>query len=201
MQNATPSNSSIATPTHFLNGEWTFWLYTNNKSKEWKDNLQSIISFRSVEDFWSIYNHIELASKLQGGRGYALFRSGTRPAWEDEINQNGGRWIFSLPTNKYRAQLLDTLWLETIMQMIGENFARSEECSLNSIVGAVISLRFKEDKIAIWTAHAERANNQIRVSNKLRQSLGLDMDVRISFEVHNVHRRPKNNRMPNRSRI
>ena len=81
---------------------WTLWLYTNNKAKSWDENLQKVISFNVVEDFWAVYNHIQLASKLNAGHDYALFRAGTRPAWEDEANKVGGRWVISLPSKHYR---------------------------------------------------------------------------------------------------
>ena len=90
---------------------WTLWLYTNNKSKSWDENLQKVISFNVVEDFWAVYNHIQLASKLNAGHDYALFRAGTRPAWEDEANKVGGRWVVSLPSKHYRKNDLDRLFL------------------------------------------------------------------------------------------
>ena len=37
-----------------------------------------------VEDFWALYNHIELASRLQAGCDYSLFKEGVKPMWEDE---------------------------------------------------------------------------------------------------------------------
>ena len=37
-----------------------------------------------VEDFWALYNHIELASRLAAGCDYSLFKEGIKPMWEDE---------------------------------------------------------------------------------------------------------------------
>ena len=37
-----------------------------------------------VEDFWALYNHIELASRLAAGCDYSLFKEGVKPMWEDE---------------------------------------------------------------------------------------------------------------------
>lgn len=179
---------------HLLQTEWTLWLYTNNKAKSWDENLQKVISFNVVEDFWAVYNHIQLASKLNAGHDYALFRAGTRPAWEDEANKVGGRWIVSLPSKHYRKNDLDRLWLEVILLIIGEDFRKTDESSL--IVGAVVSIRFKDDRIALWTADADRTNDQKSIGTQLRQRLGLPPEIRITYEAHMDQTGPKNKRGP-----
>merc|ERR1712151_1174638 len=115
---------------HSLQTSWSLWLYTNNKAKSWEDNLQHVISFKSVEEFWAVYNHIQLSSKLTPGHDYALFRAGTRQAWEDEANKEGGRWMLQLPAKQHRVTNLDRLWLELMLLIIGEDFNNPEESSL-----------------------------------------------------------------------
>ena len=71
-----------------------------------------------MEDFWSLYNHIETPSKLPPGSDYSLFKArfyhfilckdfipmqyidvqmlhqeGIFPDWEDPRNAVGGRWM------------------------------------------------------------------------------------------------------------
>ena len=53
---------------------WTLWFFKNDKNRNWEDNQRSIITFNTVEDFWALYNHIELASKLNAGCDYSLFK-------------------------------------------------------------------------------------------------------------------------------
>ena len=53
-----------------------------------------------VEDFWALYNHIELASRLAAGCDYSLFKEGVKPMWEDE------RWM---KFNDVSVLLLQTL--------------------------------------------------------------------------------------------
>ena len=71
-----------------------------------------------VEDFWSLYNHVSLASNLPPGSDYSFFKvgipdsginlqyffvfikynlhqEGIFPDWEDEKNGPGGRWIIN----------------------------------------------------------------------------------------------------------
>jgi translation initiation factor 4E len=50
------------------------WFFKNDRARSWEENQRQIITFDSVEDFWGLYNHIELASKLQPGCDYSLFK-------------------------------------------------------------------------------------------------------------------------------
>jgi len=49
---------------HPLQNAWTLWFFKNDKSRTWEENQRPIITVTTVEDFWSLYNHIEVASRL-----------------------------------------------------------------------------------------------------------------------------------------
>lgn len=186
---------SIADPQyHMLQTSWSLWLYTNNKARSWDENLQHVISFQTVEEFWAVYNHIQMASRLAAGHDYALFRSGMRPAWEDEANKSGGRWMLSLNSKQYRKSDLDRLWLEVMLLIIGEDFDTLDQSQL--INGAVVSIRFKDDRIALWTGRADCVADQKAIGVQLKQRLGLPQDISISFEVHADQSGPKSKRGP-----
>ena len=71
--------------------------------------------------------------------------------WEDEANKRGGRWMMQMD-KKQRNTDLNHFWLEILMALIGEAFcAHSEE-----ICGAVVNVRTKGDKLALWTADANK---------------------------------------------
>ena len=59
---------------HTLQQAWTLWFFSNNKALSWQENQKQIISMSSVEDFWGVYNHLELASRLPTGSDYSLFK-------------------------------------------------------------------------------------------------------------------------------
>jgi len=99
---------------HPLQNSWTLWFFKNDKNRNWEDNQRSIITFNTVEDFWALYNHIELASKLNAGCDYSLFKEGVKPMWEDERNRRGGRWVINLNKSQ-RATSLDKIWLEVML--------------------------------------------------------------------------------------
>lgn len=76
-------------------------------------NQKEIASFDTVEDFWSLYNHIKVASSLHQGCDYSLFKRGIRPMWEDDANKCGGRWLINLE-KKQRVEDLDRFWLDVV---------------------------------------------------------------------------------------
>ena len=115
--------------THPLERPWTMWFMngdTKNKNKaiidngsEWNQGLIELYTFDTVEDFWAVYNHIQLPAKLRLKNDYMVFRSGVRPEWEDTTNRGGGMWKLILPS-KMRSTDLDRMWLETLLSMIGK---------------------------------------------------------------------------------
>ena len=76
-------------PKHPLQNAWTLWFFKNDKSLTWEENQRPIITVKSVEDFWRVYNHVQLASKLPPGSDYSLFKEGIFPDWEDKRNAAG----------------------------------------------------------------------------------------------------------------
>ena len=72
---------------HPLQNAWTLWFFKNDKARTWEENQRPIVTVTSVEDFWCLYNHIEVASKLPLGSDYSLFKEGIFPDWEDPRNQ------------------------------------------------------------------------------------------------------------------
>merc|ERR1711971_849512 len=123
---------------------------------------REIITFTTVEDFWALYNHIELASRLAAGCDYSLFKEGIKPMWEDERNKKGGRWLINLD-KKQRASCLDNFWLEVMLCLIGESFD-GESVLVN---GAVVNVRNRGDKISMWLCEAkpqEQSSKLVRLS-------------------------------------
>ncbi|XP_031664908.1 eukaryotic translation initiation factor 4E-1B isoform X2 [Oncorhynchus kisutch] len=97
---------------HPLQNRWALWFYKNDKSKMWQDNLRLITKFDTVEDFWALYNNIQLVSKLSSGCDYSVFKDGIEPMWEDRRNKCGGRWLITL-SKQQRHTELDRFWKET----------------------------------------------------------------------------------------
>lgn len=164
---------------HPLQNAWTLWFYKNDKTKTWEANQREIITFSTVEDFWALYNHIELASRLSAGCDYSLFKEGIKPMWEDEKNRKGGRWLINLE-KKHRSSSLDNFWLEVVLCLIGETF-ESDSVLVN---GAVVNVRTKGDKLAMWLCETKPQDSIVKIGQKLKKRLGIDDQVIIGYEVH-----------------
>jgi len=165
---------------HPLQNAWTLWFFKNDKSRTWEENQRPIITVTTVEDFWSLYNHIEVASRLPAGADYSLFKEGIFPDWEDPRNQDGGRWIISLD-KRQKEKFLDSYWLEIIFFLIGEH-GDQDAFQVN---GAVVNVRQRTDKLAVWLAEASHHESIMRIGNMLKQRVGMDANTTIGFNVHN----------------
>jgi translation initiation factor 4E len=167
---------------HQLQNKWKFWYFENNKDKSWEDNLRVVSEFYTVEDFWSIYNHIKNASELRPGCSYFVFKDGIKPMWEDPVNRPGGRWLVSF--DRRQRQQLDNLWLEVVSDsmnkgkwlllefkiiryfvclqllcLIGEAFDDDGD----DICGVVVDVRGKMDKISIWTSDCKNKDRIVNI--------------------------------------
>ena len=49
---------------HPLQNAWTMWFFKNDKSRTWEENQRPITTVTTVEDFWSLYNHIEAGLQI-----------------------------------------------------------------------------------------------------------------------------------------
>ncbi|KAK4879503.1 hypothetical protein RN001_007649 [Aquatica leii] len=163
---------------HPLQNCWTLWYYENDRTQDWAENLKEIASFQTVEDFWSLYNHIKLASELKQGCDYSLFKQGVKPMWEDDANKRGGRWLISLD-KKQRSNDLDRFWLDIILCLIGEAFENSDE-----VRGATVNIRSKGDKIGLWTGDANNSTALLEIGRKLKDRLRIPQKVNIGYQAH-----------------
>uniref|UniRef100_A0A672QVB9 Eukaryotic translation initiation factor 4E-1A-like n=2 Tax=Sinocyclocheilus grahami TaxID=75366 RepID=A0A672QVB9_SINGR len=164
---------------HPLQNRWALWFFKNDKSKTWQANLRLISKFDTVEDFWALYNHIQFSSNLMSGCDYSLFKDGIEPMWEDERNKRGGRWLITLSKQQRRADL-DRFWLETLLCLVGESFDDHSD----DVCGAVVNIRTKGDKIAIWTTDYENKDAVVHIGHVYKERLGVPSKVIIGYQSH-----------------
>jgi len=162
---------------HPLQYRWVLWYCKQDRTKAWEECLKEVASFDTVEDFWALYNHIQLASGLSWGSDYYLFKEGIQPMWEDPNNIEGGRWLIQVDKNK-RNELLDHYWLELLMAVIGEQFDDHGD----QICGLVINVRQKGDKVSLWTRDSSKEEVNRRIGQVAKQKLSIA--EQISYEQH-----------------
>jgi translation initiation factor 4E len=129
-----------------------------------------------VEDFWSVYNYIMQPSKLPNGSNYRLFKDGVEPKWEDPSNKQGGSWTVNLPKKMH--EQLDDMWLNLILACIGDTLGNGE-----MVCGIIVSIRKKEDRLAIWTESAKDKDEIMNIGHDFKSSCELD-GVKLEFKTH-----------------
>uniref|UniRef100_A0A3P8T4K2 Eukaryotic translation initiation factor 4E family member 1c n=1 Tax=Amphiprion percula TaxID=161767 RepID=A0A3P8T4K2_AMPPE len=164
---------------HPLQNRWALWYFKNDKSKSWTENLRLISKFDTVEDFWALYNHIQQPSKLGFGCDYCLFKDGIKPMWEDDRNKLGGRWLMTL-NKQQRHNDLDRYWMETLLCLVGESFDEASE----DVCGAVVNVRPKGDKIAIWTSNCQNRDAIMTIGQLYKERLNLPIKAMIGYQSH-----------------
>jgi len=162
---------------HPLQNAWTLWFFRNDKSSSWEDNQRAIITVTTVEDFWALYNHIEVPSRLPLGSDYSLFKEGIFPDWDDKRNKAGGRLMINMDKRIGRGDCLDSHWLEIMFFLIGEH--ADDDAPL--VNGAVVNVRPKGDKLAVWLADAGQEEAVVNIGRLVKKRLALPS---IGFIVH-----------------
>jgi len=165
---------------HPLQNAWTLWFFKNDKARTWEENQRPIITVTTVEDFWSLYNHIETASRLPPGSDYSLFKEGIFPDWEDQRNAPGGRWMINVD-KRQRTECLDTYWLEILFFLIGEH----ADHFAYMVNGAVVNIRAKGDKLAVWLSDAGQPDGILRIGKMIKERLNIHPEQTIGFNIHN----------------
>lgn len=186
---------------HPLYNSWTLW-FDNPSQKgmasargtkeSWGDDMNKVVDFDSVEEFWGLYQNIVPPSELPQKANYYLFKQGVKPAWEDPANTNGGKWSIQLPRDKTRAAI-DRLWLFTMLAAIGETLEApfpdgvpppSSSPQDELVTGVIMSARANFYRIAIWTRKAEDteelAAKLLDIGKQFKVNvLGYDIDAKI----------------------
>nr|XP_061794182.1 eukaryotic translation initiation factor 4E-like isoform X1 [Nerophis lumbriciformis] len=164
---------------HPLQNKWALWYFKNDKSKSWTENLRLISKFDTVEDFWALYNHIQQPSKLPVGCDYCLFKDGIKPMWEDTRNKLGGRWLMTL-NRVQRHNDLDRYWMETLLCLVGESFDEASD----DVCGAVVNVRHKADKIAIWTSNCQNRDAIMTIGQTYKDILSIPSKAMLGYQSH-----------------
>lgn len=163
-----------------LENVWSFWFYKNSKNHNWSENLIHLTDVDNVEDFWSVYSHLKPVQNLSDGCDYAFFKKGIKPMWEDLNNLNGERWIMNIQKNQ-DSNLLNSLWLNSLLSLIGSHY----DDDIKFINGIVISVRFKCNKLALWTNCQEDKIIQNKILKRFKKEINFS-DKDILFELHKI---------------
>jgi translation initiation factor 4E len=87
---------------------------------------------------------LALQCEIPNSANYHLFLEGVKPMWEDPTNAKGGKWVFATKRRGVEHEALNAMWLNTLMCILGEQFASADN---DQITGAVFSVRKAADRM------------------------------------------------------
>jgi len=164
---------------HPLQNSWVFSfvpMLGARGRENYEKNIETIAKFSSVEGFWKIYNHLVRPNDLPITSDYHLFKSHIKPLWEDESNKLGGKVMIRL-----RKGLGSKYWEDFVLLAIGEQLEVG-----NEICGIVISIRYQEDVISIWTKNAQDHETRTVLQEKVKEVVGYDPNISVEYKAHDA---------------
>jgi translation initiation factor 4E len=77
--------------------------------------LKPLASFSTINQFWSMYQHLKRPNVLEKETVLNLFVKGIKPMWEDPEHIVGGAWTF-----RAKRGHANQLWENLLLGFIGE---------------------------------------------------------------------------------
>lgn len=166
---------------HPLRRSWTLWFDCpayQSRSEDWFANLDNVLTFNTVEDFWKLINNIDPPSQLKPNSNYYFFVKEVKPMWEDPLNAKGGKWTIEL-TGPQRGDM-DKLFLNTLMALVGETVEFGDQ-----VTGVIGSQRKSKSRITIWTKDASNEEACKGIATSLRKLLGIE-ERNLQYQAHDA---------------
>lgn len=135
----------------------------------YENSIKTVATVKTVEEFWTTYDHLVRPNDLPTTTDYHFFREGIKPTWEDPGNARGGKWIVRL-----RKGLASRYWEETLLALIGGQFQGIPD---GEVCGAVVSIRYGEDIVSVWNKTADDREITERLRDAIKKILQLPSNV------------------------
>ena len=161
-----------------LNSKWTLSYVINKEVSEnidYEKCIHKIAEFDTVEDFWQVYSHVKRPTEIGIKDELQLFRDGYRAIWEDDVNQDGGKWYLVI-----KLEYTDLLWEHSVLSIIGEQFHPD-------VIGIVISKR-EAGIMSYWVKSTEE-RNLYKIAGSISHAIKFPSDTTLHFRYHD-HTKP-----------
>ena len=142
--------------------------------EDFEMELKPLASFKTIEEFWGLYQHMLRPSELDICSKLFLFQGPIRPLWEDEANKNGGRFYIRIKKDG-----VDKLWEALVIAYISENFEYNDD-----ICGLQMAIR--PDNIVVLSLWVQGMKSNIKeeCSRWLRDSLNIPSKIKVEYQDH-----------------
>lgn len=153
---------------------------------EYENQVKKIAEFDTIEDFWSIFQHLRKPDSCKPGIEFQMFKDKIKPMWEDEFNKQGGKISIKL-----RKDFTTIIWEEMIFALIGGVLPKVVKDEIN---GIVVSSRKECNVLQIWFK-----NYTLSVTAEIQQCIRdlLQIPDEVELEVKQFFR-PKKEFNPKR---
>ncbi|KAL7669834.1 hypothetical protein ACOME3_004783 [Neoechinorhynchus agilis] len=155
--------------------KWSLWVRDpdpSSSSSLWDSDLRKLCTVGTVIEFWRLLNHVKLPRHLPRGCDYYFFRDGIKPTWEDPMNVDGGSWILVIR----QADELDSIWLETLMALIGSQLEKDGSdliCGVRFQIRSNANSFERKDKVTLWTRFPDDAAAQESIALTWKEIAGI----------------------------
>jgi translation initiation factor 4E len=177
---------------HPLTDKWTFWYVYDMSHEErkrkkgkarWQKEykLNEVFTFGNLEDFWRLFNNVYNISDLVANTDFLLFKEGIRPEWEDPKNNDGGKWVVTLPIQNKMEKECEYAWMHIIYMMIGANIDKELYEIIN---GVIFSIRDKHLRLSVWLSDNSEPSLLKRVGDKVREVSKIPTEYALGYQVH-----------------
>ena len=150
--------------------------------------VKKIADFDTIEDFWSIFQHLRKPDSFRPGIEYFMFKEPVKPLWEDENNKNGGRF-----TIKLKRGYTTIIWEEMIFALIGGILPKEIKDEIN---GIVVTSKKEFNTLQIWFRNFDSKIIK-ELEKKLRELLVIPEEVKLEAKQFNVNNNSNTNTYTN----
>ena len=160
------------------------------EKEKYESQVKKIADFDTIEDFWSIFQHLRKPDSCIPGIEYFMFKEPIKPLWEDENNKNGGR--FSI---KLKHGYTTIIWEEMIFALIGGILPKEMKDQIN---GIVVTSRKEFNTLQIWFKNYDDKITE-DLEQCIRDLLVIPPEVKIEKRQFNKKDNGNNNNNSNKN--
>jgi translation initiation factor 4E len=144
-----------------LNDTWCLYFHAKNSKKNYSQNTTKLVEINNIIDFWGTFNNIPIPTDMfsepnalnkivkntrEVPGALSLFRKNSYPTWEHDTNIKGFEWSIRKYKDIYD---INQLWMNIIIEIVGENFDHSEILNGVRIVDSTIENKIMY-RLEIW---------------------------------------------------
>lgn len=148
-----------------------------------------LCTFSTIPDFWHYFQYLNKPSnfiKKPQPQVLQLFRDSIKPAWEDENNRNGGKWLI-----RVKKEFTNRFWEELVLAFIGEQLSYGlygsggNEDDIKEVCGIVLTIR-DHDIISVWNRNSNDETIRDRLRDRIKNILRLPVGTHMEYKPHQI---------------